>query len=122
MRATDETEPRKFLRLRRRWNGPDRASEPWSAPRPPVTDPRSIVRSNFEQDRQAGRYHVKKVRRRIGRRVFDFLVLLALGNGAGLGYLRWAEANPATVLITGSAMLFYTMAIGWVMFVHMDEY
>jgi len=81
-----------------------------------------MMESNLEHDRRAGRYGVKKVRSRRGRRTWDFLQLFVLGNGAGTAFLWLAEADTATVLIVTSAMLFYTLAIGWVMFVHVDEY
>lgn len=122
MSVTDEKGPRKFLRLRRRWNGPGHESAQWPAPRPPVTDPRAILDANREQDLLAGRYDIKKVKTRRGRRVWDFLQLFVLGNGAGTAFMWLAEADTATVLIVTAAMVFYTLALAWVMFVHLDEY
>lgn len=81
-----------------------------------------MLEHNLERECRAGRFDVKKARTRRRRRGWDFVQLFALGNGAGTGFLWLAEADSATVLIVVSAMAFYTLALGWVMFVHLDEY
>jgi hypothetical protein len=81
-----------------------------------------MVRANAEHDRRAGLYQVLPTRRRRSRRWFDFLVLCACGNGLAVAVLTWIEASRPTLLIAASGMLFYTVALGWVMFVQHDDY
>jgi hypothetical protein len=120
--SESDDEPRKHLRLRRRWRGAGHESSNWPAPRPPVTNPKEIVAANVEHERRAGLYRVKPMRKRWRRRGVDFLLMAALGNGLGIGFLTWIEPSAVTSLLTLSGMLFYTLALGWVVFVHHDEY
>lgn len=120
MSAIDENTPKKFLRLRPRTRGQEAAR--WPAPQRPVTDPREILAANLQQEQRSGLFQVKRAKRRLGRRIFDFLLLLAFGDGAGVGFLWWFQANAATMLIVGVGMLFYTVALAWFMFTHLDEY
>ncbi len=122
MAAPPSDGPTRHLRLRRRWNGPGNESAQWPPPRPPVTDVREIMAGNLEQDRRAGGYRVQVRRPRRGRRLRDFLMVCAAGNGAGAGFLWWIDANTGALLIVVSGMLFFTLALAWVVFAHLDEY
>jgi hypothetical protein len=122
MRDTDEKGPKKFLRLRRGGIAHGREFSNRQPPRKPVTDPREMVRTNVERERRAGLYHVQPMRTRRKRRGFDFLALCVAGNSLAAGVMVWIEASVPTLLITGSGMLFFTLVLGWLMFVQHDEY
>lgn len=80
------------------------------------------VRRERIMEQVTGRRAVTRTRPRGGGRKADFLLLFLLGNGAGTGFLWWLEANTPTVLIVVSGMMFYTIALAWVMFVNHDDY
>jgi hypothetical protein len=87
------------------------------------TDVKQMLRENTNREEFFGRFRVKRAPKRGSRRFWDFLMVLFVGNGVGVGLFWYLPQNNAgTMLMIAAGMLFYTIVVSWLMFVSHDDY
>lgn len=88
----------------------------------------AILRANQARDMMAGRFELEPRPRRRSKRKRDYWTLFLVGNAgflAALGLLLRSRPDSGAVIImvsVGAGQVLFNVALGWVMWVVMDDY
>jgi len=122
-RPVDEDDNQPAIDLRTLYRQANAASPPARPAEPPAeNEVHEILRANLERAKEDGLDELILRPKRLSRRKQDYWLLLIGGNVLFAGLVLLMAKNIVSLVFGGSGMIFYSLALTWIMWFVMDDY